>query len=805
MSLIDRKIQDQLHKGENNAIEEENQQPNFPKSNRVQVDMSKLFQAPDSKEALDGNKFSFRNWWISIQASKMSSYEERVDLYERALRYLPGSYKLWYNYLKECVENMEHKPMFSKRYEVINEIFERSLIFMHKMPRIWIMYGEFLMKQNLITRTRQLFDRALLSLPVTQHEKVWQVYREWALSLKDTPKTATSIIKRYLRLNPDFAEEFVEYLIDVGHFDEAAINITKIIDDQSYASPSGKSKYQFLMDLCQLISKNPDKIKSIDCESVIRHGIKKYTDEVGNLYVSLADYFIRQGLFEKARDIFEEALEAVLTARDFGIIFNAYVKFEEEMLNVISERDEGELERDAKLNAEINRVLQIEGEIDQDKVLDEEDEIEYKLYRLEKLVERRPLLLNDCLLRQNPNNVNEWLKRVKLVEKDQNLLLQTFGEALRTIDASKVDGNLSEIWIAFAKFYIANDDWRNANNVYHKATQINFKTLDELSKVWAHWVEIHLGVGLTEDAFKIIKSALFRRISKNENKTVNENITMSVKLWSLYIDMEHNFGTVDTIRSAYKRCIELKVITPQMLLNFASFLQEHHYYEESFKVYETGLAMFDWPVLYDIWMTYLKTFVERYEEDKIERSRDLFDKVTITCPADKKMTFFLMYAELEEKYGLISHAVEVYDRMVEAVPYENKEQAFYIYISKVSNFLGITKTRTIFEKAVEILRDQEMIKMGQRYARLEKKLGEVDRARAIYTHVCQFCDPSDDKFNLWKEWHEFEIQHGNEDTYIEMMRIRRTVMAKYAIAPPDVKKLLEQVEREDEEAAAAQE
>jgi len=29
-----------------------------------------------------------------------------------------------------------------------------------------------------------------------------------------------------------------------------------------------------------------------------------------------------------------------------------------------------------------------------------------------------------------------------------------------------------------------------------------------------------------------------------------------------------------------------------------------------------------------------------------------------------------------------------------------------------------------------------------------------------------------------------------------MMRIRRTVMAKYAIAPPDVKKLLESVEED---------
>lgn len=35
------------------------------------------------------------------------------------------------------------------------------------------------------------------------------------------------------------------------------------------------------------------------------------------------------GLIGKARDIFEEALSSIVTARDFGIIFNAYMKFEE--------------------------------------------------------------------------------------------------------------------------------------------------------------------------------------------------------------------------------------------------------------------------------------------------------------------------------------------------------------------------------------------------------------------------------------------------------------------------------------------
>jgi len=171
------------------------------------------------------------------------------------------------------------------------------------------MYCEFLISQNKVSLTRQTFDRALMALPVTQ---IWEVYKEWANSLEQLPLTAKSILKRYLKLNPDYTESYVEYLTRVEHWDEAAVYVKKILDDQGYVSPTGKSKYQFLMDLCTIISKHPTDIKTINCESIIRHGIKKYTDEVGNLFVCLADYFIRQGLFERARDIFEEALDNLL-------------------------------------------------------------------------------------------------------------------------------------------------------------------------------------------------------------------------------------------------------------------------------------------------------------------------------------------------------------------------------------------------------------------------------------------------------------------------------------------------------------
>jgi pre-mRNA-splicing factor SYF1 len=56
----------------------------------------------------------------------------------------------------------------------------------------------------------------------------------------------------------------------------------------------------------------------------------------------LADYYTRIGRFIKARKVFEEALSKLTSVRDFGIIYNAYLKFEEAMLEVDEESDEDE-------------------------------------------------------------------------------------------------------------------------------------------------------------------------------------------------------------------------------------------------------------------------------------------------------------------------------------------------------------------------------------------------------------------------------------------------------------------------------
>ena len=58
--------------------------------------------------------------------------------------------------------------------------------------------------------------------------------------------------------------------------------------------------------------------------AIIHSSIWRYTDQVGHLWNSLADYYIRSGLFERARDIYEEAIQTVTTVRDLTQVFDTY-------------------------------------------------------------------------------------------------------------------------------------------------------------------------------------------------------------------------------------------------------------------------------------------------------------------------------------------------------------------------------------------------------------------------------------------------------------------------------------------------
>ena len=103
------------------------------------------------EEELLRNPHSVKLWMRYIEHKSCESEEDEMVginlLYERAVRQLPGSYKLWYNYLKGRRAQVRDKPIDDLAYEKVNNAFERSLVFLHKMPRIWIDYCNFLVDQ----------------------------------------------------------------------------------------------------------------------------------------------------------------------------------------------------------------------------------------------------------------------------------------------------------------------------------------------------------------------------------------------------------------------------------------------------------------------------------------------------------------------------------------------------------------------------------------------------------------------------------------------------------------------------------
>ncbi|ERE75486.1 pre-mRNA-splicing factor SYF1-like protein [Cricetulus griseus] len=702
------------------------------------------------EEEIMRNQFSVKCWLRYIEFKQGAPKPRLNQLYERALKLLPCSYKLWYRYLKARRAQVKHRCVTDPAYEDVNNCHERAFVFMHKMPRLWLDYCQFLMDQGRVTHTRRTFDRALRALPITQHSRIWPLYLRFLRS-HPLPETAVRGYRRFLKLSPESAEEYIEYLKSSDRLDEAAQRLATVVNDERFVSKAGKSNYQ-----------NPDKVQSLNVDAIIRGGLTRFTDQLGKLWCSLADYYIRSGHFEKARDVYEEAVRTVMTVRDFTQVFDSYAQFEESMIA-----------------AKMETASELGHDVD----------LELRLARFEQLISRRPLLLNSVLLRQNPHHVHEWHKRVALHQGRPREIINTYTEAVQTVDPFKATGKPHTLWVAFAKFYEDNGQLDDARVILEKATKVNFKQVDDLASVWCQCGELELRHENYDEALKLLRKATALPARRAEyfdgSEPVQNRVYKSLKVWSMLADLEESLGTFQSTKAVYDRILDLRIATPQIVINYAMFLEEHKYFEESFKAYERGISLFKWPNVSDIWSTYLTKFIARYGGRKLERARDLFEQALDGCPPKYAKTLYLLYAQLEEEWGLARHAMAVYDRATRAVEPAQQYDMFNIYIKRAAEIYGVTHTRGIYQKAIEVpatsdlvLSDEHAREMCLRFADMECKLGEIDRARAIYSFCSQICDPRTTGA-FWQTWKDFEVRHGNEDTIREMLRIRRSVQATY--------------------------
>ena len=749
------------------------------------------------------NPYNFKSWWDTLSSSREAPFSIRKKIYQVSLHYLPGSYKLWYNYLKEEREYVQSNYNIpNKHYDEVNMIHEQALIYMMKMPIIWINYIQFMMEQNSITKTKIIFNKALQSIPITQHKKLWDIYIPWIESLSGCHRTKIEIFKRYTKFNPDYKEKFINYLIGIKEFNLAIYLIIEILNEENFYSKENKSQYYYWIMLCQIINNYPEEInlskynKDLDVDKVIRHGIKKYTDEVGNLWVTLANYYIKMGLIEKAREIFEEALEKILTVRDFSLIFNAYLNFEQEMmkqnlftnndldnnnlLESINENKDNNLQslelkelENALIDLNIEEIGKEENNDDIKKnELDKKDSQKdsnlkkFNFIRVNNLLQRRPFLLNSTILRRNPNNVAEWLKRIELM-KDKNdfkLTKNLYEESLNTIKINEAYGNLSELYISYANFYEENKNIKKANEIYYKGCNLNFKKTDENVNLWCLWCEMNIRQKRYQDAYRIIKFIC----TNNANKYYKYN--RNIKLWSLYVDLEMNLikNNEKQIIYIYTKMIEYKIANIETIFNFIIYLEKIKNYEKIYNIYEQSLDLFNWPNAYDICICYLVDFINHYKNEKIEIFRDIIQNIIIFSGHLK--IFYYIYAFYEEKYGLYNHCIDILKEASQNVKEEEKPEIHSVIIAKCAKYFGIGKVRLAFDDAMNNLEKSYVLEIGLKYISIEIKLKEINRARGIFKYLGKLFNPDNKEYKeeFWEMWDNFEKIYGDSTTYQEM-------------------------------------
>ena len=776
-------------------------------------------------ESSSSNEKKFLRFWTNrIYAVEPTAYQQRVNLYEEALDHIPSSFKMWKWFLKESTiisRNLPNNHPFLSR---TLDNFERCAKLFGKFPRVWTMYAEFTESIGRLSKCREVLNRGLVSLPISQHDKIWPVYISFAekhLSNEELEKVG----RRYSTINKEFRDSLATTLLERGLLDRAIQLKMEVINDEHFYSKKFATKYDLVMDLIKLISENAEQVETTNCEQIFRHFLTKYSDEVGNMWLGFADFYIRRGMFEKARAVFEEALNTIKVRRDFGVVYNGYLRFEEEVLRIVFEEGvEGEVQKDfedyAQVNDEVDALLDRafgreepvnpEPEVEElQKVLwarGGAEEEQLRMSKLENLINQREVFLNSCLLRQNKNSVASWIQRLDLVKKQPSLLEETFEMAVSEIDVLKTKELLVDLFIAFATEHFSRQNYGKFNEICFRASKTIFRAKKEYVKLWQFWVESLLSVNCWRDCLELLRALLLRTKTADSPKDSNfgfqgvQALLRSNKIWSLFIDMELNFGSQENVRVAFSKMIELKTITPFNVLNYVQILEQEGSFETMFQVFETSLQIFSWPVKHTLWISYLKKFAQIWGTAKTERARDLFERVLGDCPEKKRLFYYVMYGEFEENHGLISHAVEIYDRMVEQVTDSEKISAFELYIFKVSEYLGVTKTRPLFEKALKDIQDDSIIPLGLIYADFEKNLGEVDRARSVLYYLSQFSDPTVEDHPLWVAWDQFELKCGNEDTYKEMMRVQRSVKTVFEMLPPSIRKVEREIELEEKKA-----
>ena len=62
-------------------------------------------------------------------------------------------------------------------------------------------------------------------------------------------------------------------------------------------------------------------------------------------------------------------------------------------------------------------------------------------------------------------------------------------------------------------------------------------------------------------------------VAADGNEPVQIKLYRSLELWTFYVDLEERLGTLESTRIVYEGIFDLRIATPQIILNYAFLLE----------------------------------------------------------------------------------------------------------------------------------------------------------------------------------------------------------------------------------------
>lgn len=687
----------------------------------------------------------------------------------RAVTRLPASTLLWNAYFLLPWSDQDDSKVIA--------IYKRALVSLGSSPAVVTRYLDLLARLGSDSDLRMALDAALFRLDPKYHGPVWKTYLEYADRVGGS--SGARIYMRYFPVCGQFADgpqlaadDVVLRVVALGQFELAIVAYDQLWTGKRLSRMPSVVATDFLDALEADLAFGDDEYFQL----AVQRSIVLFPDMECVFLLKWARFCERRGKSELAVHGFTCALKAANSVAEATSVLDQLAVYLEET------------------NAELNAPPAAQN---------------HSLDIYEKLLDDRALYINDVQLKQNIDLVDVWLDRIAILHaKDRKPeMLTTYVSAITSINplraTSAVNNSMATIWIHYANVYIDQGDVDTANVIFSRAIKSQFKTTNELVDIHLAWAELMLEK--SDDAALAHIMALLKVDTDPHPDPLQLQLARSPRLWEFRLDLlraiSANDKSLQNPQVVLGDMIATKVVTLRILLNYAADLKEESLWDQYFAALEMGLAAFVLPeARAEIWNQYLPEYVARNTSDK-DKIRDTFEKCLAQVPAFQAKAIYVQYAQFEQQNGLISKSVRIlrqavarlttsYDENIASYSKaelnqiaDDKVELYTQTVDIVTKYLKDSELcREVYTKAVEDrhLTTPNIIQLCLRFIDFEISNKEFARVRALFKYAGGLSNPQQHMAKpVWKAWEEFEVEHGSEDAYKQMLKYKRQIAKEF--------------------------